>query len=113
MPEQTIQSDSIQRSSAVRAIKRRRFFHDMEIAGIRTGSWVYGDTLPPNYHLFPAFEFLADMSLSRARCLDIGTYDGMTAFVMASLGAKTVDATCQFNLKRFRLIHSLGGWTNI
>jgi SAM-dependent methyltransferase len=53
------------------------------------------------------------MTLVEARCLDLGTFDGMTAFVMAELGAAEVDATCQYDLNRFRCVAAVGGWTNL
>ena len=85
------------------ALSEQEFFHDMILSGHRTGTWVYPDTMPPNYHLFPTFRYLKELSLSGATCLDIGTYDGMTAFVLSELGAKAVHGLCQFDLQRFRL----------
>jgi len=94
-------------------IKQERYFHDMQLGGIRTGSWVYPDEMPPNYHLAPLFRYISELDLKNSRCLDIGTYDGMTAFVLAELGAKHIDATCQYDLDRFRLVRALQNYENI
>jgi len=95
-------------------IGKRDFFHDMILKnGIRTRSKVYGDALPPNYHLWPVFAYLNEIDLSDAECLDIGTFDGMTAFVLAEAGAKRITATCQHDLKRFRMVRAYQGYENI
>ncbi|MEQ1672704.1 MAG: class I SAM-dependent methyltransferase, partial [Hyphomicrobium sp.] len=91
-----------------------RFFHDMQLTDeFRTGSWVYGESLPPNYHLWPVFSYLNQIDLTGQTCLDIGTYDGMTAFVMAEKGSARVDATCQFDLDRFRIVRALKKYQTI
>lgn len=85
----------------------------MRLDGLRTGSWVYEDAYPPNYHLWPVFDYLGDLSLGGAKCLDIGSFDGMTAFVMAEHGAARVDATCKQDLERFRLARALQGYSSV
>ena len=98
----------------LRDIAKQKFFHDMELrSGVRTGSWVYGSVYPANYHLWPVLDFLSKMNVSGKTCLDIGTYDGMTAFAMASMGASRVDATCQYDLERFRLVRAYQDYSNI
>ena len=89
------------------ALGSEKFFHDMLLGSERTGSSIYPPELPPNYHLFPIFRYLQELDLAGAECLDIGTFDGMTAFVLDELGAATVHATCQYDLDRFRLARSL------
>lgn len=101
------------REKLIEALKRQQFFHNMQLGLVRTGSWVYSDDMPPNYHLWPLFQYIAELDLSRARCLDIGTYDGMTAFVLAEYGAARVDATCQYDLDRFRLVRAFRGYNNV
>lgn len=96
-----------------RLVPREKWFHDMHLAGNRTGSWVYGAEMPPNYHLFPILRYLNELDVTGACCLDIGTYDGMTAFSLAARGAGHVDATCQFDLDRFRIARALGGWSRL
>ena len=104
----------IDRAKLAELIGQREFFHDMSLRdGVRTGSKVYGDTLPPNYHLWPVFNYLGEIDLSGAKCLDIGTFDGMTAFMFTELGARDVSATCQHDLNRFRLARAWQGYSNI
>lgn len=95
-------------------IGQREFFHDMALRdGLRTGSRVYGDSLPLNYHLWPVFNYLDEIDLGGKKCLDIGTFDGMTAFMLAELGAGEIAATCQHDLSRFRLVRAYQGYSNI
>lgn len=94
-------------------MRAEKFFHDMEIAGARTGSWVYDGGYPPNYHLWPVFQYLGELDLAGRRCLDIGAFDGMTAFVMAEHGAAHVDATCQYDLDRFRIVRALKRYARV
>ena len=100
-------------SALLERMRAEKFFHDMEIAGERTGSWVYEGGLPPNYHLWPTLQYLGQLDLAGRRCLDIGTFDGMTAFVMAEHGAAHVDATCQYDLDRFRIVRALQNYQQI
>lgn len=89
------------------ALRKEEFFHDMVLDGVRTGTRIYPPELPSNNHLFPVFSYLTDMDLSEAECLDVGTYDGMTAFALHELGARAIHATCQYNLRRFRLARAI------
>ncbi len=95
------------------ALESERFFHDMMLGSSRTGSWVYPAEMPSNYHMYPLFAYLFDLDLAEAECLDIGTFDGMTAFVLHELGARSIHATCQYNLNRFRLARSILGADNV
>ncbi len=95
------------------ALESERFFHDMVLGSSRTGSWVYPAEMPSNYHMYPLFAYLFDLDLAEAECLDIGTFDGMTAFVLHELGARSIHATCQYNLNRFRLARSILGADNV
>jgi 2-polyprenyl-3-methyl-5-hydroxy-6-metoxy-1,4-benzoquinol methylase len=99
-------------ATLVGLIKKEKFFHDMVLPGVRTGSWVY-ENLPPNYHLWPLLRYLGQLNLHEKHCLDVGTFDGMTAFVMAELGAAKVEATCQYDLDRFRLVRALNRYGSV
>jgi SAM-dependent methyltransferase len=103
----------LDRSELEERLKRESYFHDIETHGIRTGSMIYPDCYPPNYHLWPVFKYLGELDLVDRSCLDIGTFDGMTAFVMSELGAGHVDATCQYDLDRFRIIRALCRYKNV
>jgi len=101
----------LDRESLYALARREKWFHNMRIGDYETGSWVYGDNLPPNYHLYPTFQFLNEFNLTGTTCIDIGTFDGMGAFCMAGRGAERVDATCQYNLDRFRIARALLGYS--
>ena len=101
------------RDALIALARKEKYFHNMRIAGIDTGSWVYEDKLPQNYHLFPTFQYLNELQLDGTVCLDIGTFDGMGAFSLAARGAARVDATCQYDLDRFRIARALLGLRNI
>lgn len=107
------QFTEMSRDDLVRAAEARSYFHDMDFGDVRTGTHVYNDEQSPNYHLHPVFQYLKALDLSGARCFDIGTYDGMTAFVMAEMGAELVTATCQYDLDRFRIARALGGYEQL
>ena len=46
----------------------------------------------PNYTLFGFYDLIRHADLSLATCVDVGTMDGLAAFVLAGLGAKRVMA---------------------
>jgi SAM-dependent methyltransferase len=101
------------RVALVERSRQERYFHDFDFGDLRTGSWVYGPDLPPNYHLWPVFQYISELELEGRTCLDIGTYDGMTAFVLAKCDAGLVRATCQSDLARFRIARALSGCDNV
>lgn len=85
-------------------LESQKWFHAIDFGEFAVPSYIYpSPNVPPNSHLFPTFRFLDEMSLQDMRCLDMGTFDGMTAFVIDRMGAGRVDATCQHDLLRFRL----------
>ena len=81
----------------------KNWFHAIDFGGFSVDSSVGSPDEPPNSHLYPTFRFLKEISVAGARCMDLGTYDGLTAFVLNHMGAARVDATCQYNLTRFKL----------
>lgn len=101
------------REKLLECLQKERFFHAMDLGDFASSSFVYGDALPPNYHLYPGYEFLKQLDLSQSICLDLGTVDGMTAFQLCELGAKQVHAVCQYELERFMLVHALKGYKNL
>jgi SAM-dependent methyltransferase len=94
-------------------VKKEKYSQHMTLAGIEIGPLVNENNLPKNHHLFPIFNYLNKLSLADTICMNIGTCDGMTAFSLASRGAKRVDATCQYDLDRFRIARALGRYRNI
>lgn len=79
-----------------------RWFHAFDFGDVAVESAFHGDRRP-NVHLYPVFEFLSEIDLTGLRCCDLGTYDGMTTFVMERMGAAEAVGLCQHDLKRFRL----------
>jgi 2-polyprenyl-3-methyl-5-hydroxy-6-metoxy-1,4-benzoquinol methylase len=81
----------------------KSWFHAIDFGDFSVSSFVGSQDDPPNSHLYPVFRFLSEISVSGMRCMDMGTFDGLTAFVLHRMGAARIDATCQYNLTRFKL----------
>lgn len=107
------QFTALDREALVALARKEKFFHNMRIGDYETGSWVYESHLPPNYHLYPTFQFLNELDVRGAVCLDVGTFDGMGAFSLAARGASRVDSTCQYDLDRFRIARALLGYSTV
>ena len=90
-------------------IEAERWFHSIDFGEFSVSSYLPTYGFPPNRHLFSAFRYLSEISLEGQRCLDIGTFDGLTAFVLDRKGAARVDGTCQYDLPRFRLAREVLG----
>jgi 2-polyprenyl-3-methyl-5-hydroxy-6-metoxy-1,4-benzoquinol methylase len=52
-----------------------------------------GPGAPPNWSLFGTFHYLEGIEVQGARCLDIGTMDGLVAMMLAKRGSSSVVAT--------------------
>lgn len=88
----------------VERMKALPYFHSIDFGDWKTESWVYPGNVPKNTHLFSVFQLLQGIGVKGQYCLDMGTYDGLTAFILAAMGGKVV-ATCQFDREQFRLAH--------
>lgn len=53
----------------------------------------FGANVPPNYTLFGFYDLIRYVQLDGCDCLDIGTMDGIAAFIMKRLGASRVVAS--------------------
>jgi SAM-dependent methyltransferase len=53
----------------------------------------FNENVPPNYTLFGFYDLIRHLDLTKAECLDLGTMDGIAAFIMKDLGAERVVAT--------------------
>lgn len=73
-------------------VDSKRWFHAIDFGDGLASPGRFGPNVPPNYTLYGTFEFLRQMDLSRARCLDVGAMDGLASFVMKGLGAREVTA---------------------
>lgn len=77
----------------LRELMSEKWFHAIDFGEGLVSPGRFAERLPPNYTLFGVFELLRQMDLSGATVVDVGTMDGLVAFVMARLGAARVIAT--------------------
>lgn len=64
----------------------------------------FSQRVPPNYTIFPVFQFLENISLKDMTCIDIGTTDGIVAFILKQEGARRVVATDRGKRRAFELV---------
>lgn len=74
-------------------IESAQWFHAIDFGNGLISPGRFELRLPPNYTLFGVFELLRQLQLRGATVVDVGTMDGLVAFVMARLGASRVIAT--------------------
>jgi SAM-dependent methyltransferase len=70
----------------------RQWFHAIDFGDLCTAGR-FPATVPPNYTLFGFYELVQHIDLASACCIDVGTMDGLAAFVLKKLGAQRVIAT--------------------
>ncbi len=83
-------------------IEAQKWFHAIDFGEFSVPSYRYPAGRPNNL-LLPAFQFFTEISLPGMRCLDMGTFDGLAAFVLDRMGAGRIEATCQHDRRQFRL----------
>ncbi len=71
----------------------QKWYHALDLGGGLVTPGRFGAHLPPNFTLYGALEFLAQLDLTSARCVHVGTMDGLVAFTMKRAGAESVLAT--------------------
>ncbi len=76
-----------------RLIEGQKWFHAIDFGGGIISPGRFGHDDPPNYTLYGVFEWLRGLSLEGARVVDVGTMDGLVAFIAKTLGAGEVIAT--------------------
>lgn len=74
-------------------IQKQKWFHAIDFGGGLISPGRFGANVPPNYTLYGVFEFLRGLTLEGARVVDVGTMDGLTAFIAKQRGAAQVIAT--------------------
>lgn len=72
--------------------RQQPWFHALDLGDGRVTPGRFGPETPPNYTLFGFFDLVRHTDLSEAACVDVGTMDGLAAFVLAGLGARSVTA---------------------
>lgn len=79
-----------------------KWFHSIEF-GEGTVSPARFDKRPANFSLYGVQHFLERIDLTGMHCLDIGTVDGLSAFIMKAQGADRVVATDLVERNTFKL----------
>lgn len=69
---------------------QKQWFHAIDLGDGLVTPGRFGPDVPPNYTLYGVFDLLRHIHLTEARCVDVGTMDGIAAFVMKGLGAREV-----------------------
>ena len=80
-------------------IKKNGWFHSIDFGN---GLISPPRSLPPNWTLYGVFKFIENIKVEGMECLDIGTFDGLTAFILKKLGAAAVTGSDVFDFKTFR-----------
>ncbi len=76
-----------------RKIDELKWFHSIDFGNGLISPGRFPPTMPPNYTLFGIYDALRFIDLKELSCLDIGTVDGIIAFILKKLGAAQVTAT--------------------
>lgn len=74
-------------------IENGKWFHAIDFGGGLVSPARFGRDRPPNYTLYGVFEWLRGLTLAGARVVDVGTMDGLVAFIAKASGAAQVIAT--------------------
>lgn len=91
-------------------IAREKWFHAIDFGGVASKGR-FPEGTPQNNTLFGTMEFLKLIQWNGSEVvLDVGTYDGLTAFGMKRLGAGAVYATDTLKRNTFILARSLLGF---
>ena len=65
---------------------------------------------PPNFTLFGIYSFLEHVDPNGLDVIDVGTMDGLMAFILKRLGAERVVATDLWDREQFRVARQLLGY---
>lgn len=80
-------------------IKKYNWYHAIDFGnGVVTSRRFYANR-PPNYTLFPVYYFLENLNIRNMDCIDVGTSDGIVAFILKQEGARRVVATDRAPIK--------------
>ena len=71
-------------------IDRISWYHAIELEPGLVTPGRFEQAVPPNFTLFPVFQFLEHIDLKGLDCLDIGTTDGLASFIMRMKGGRVV-----------------------
>src|SRR5215831_5581680 len=87
-------------------MKSHKWFHAIDAGGGLVTCGRFPPGKPQNQTLFSVFDFLKDIDVAGMDCLDIGATDGLVAFGLERLGAKSVVATDRYAGIGFTGLHS-------
>lgn len=90
-------------------IDQLKWFHALRFPDGCETPGRFGERWPPNYTVLGVLRLIQHLDLGRARCLDIGTMDGIVAWALAARGAGEVTATDIAPREGFRLAQALLG----
>lgn len=85
------------------------WFHAMDLGTMRTRGRIPPNQ-PPNFTLFGIFSFLEHIDPKGLDVIDLGTMDGLVAFILKELGASRVVATDLWDRKQFRMARDILGF---
>jgi len=90
-------------------IKSQTWFHAIDFGnGIRTPGR-FDSSTPPNWTLFGVFYLIENLVVKNAKCLDIGTMDGLVAIMLEAAGAAKVVATDILKRSTFPIVKAMAG----
>ncbi len=90
-------------------IEALSWFHAIDFGDVRTPGRL-SPSQPPNWTLYGLLRFLEGIDLTGMSVLDLGTMDGLMAFIMKDEGASEVVATDLWDRQQFRMGRSHLGW---
>jgi SAM-dependent methyltransferase len=83
-------------------IDAHKWFHAIQFGDVSSAGRI-PPSRPPNYTLFGIYSFLEAIDVAGLDVIDLGTMDGLMAFMLKQLGASRVAATDLWDRKQFRL----------
>ncbi len=77
----------------------KQWFHGMNLGDVQTN----GRVSPNNWSLYPMLRYMESIDFSGLKVLDVGTMDGLVAFIADQEGAREVHATDLYYRETFEL----------
>ena len=93
-------------------VNELKWFHGIDFGNGLSTRGRFPEPYPPNYTLFSIYPMLESVNPQGQRVVDIGTMDGLMAFMLRNLGAEPVVATDLFDRRSFRLAKEILGYGN-
>jgi SAM-dependent methyltransferase len=90
-------------------IRNHNWFHAIDFGEVSSPGRI-APSSPPNYTLFGIYNLLEGIDPTGLDVIDIGTMDGLMAFILKRLGARRVAATDLWDREQFRIARELLGY---